>query len=200
LRSSTAPSISASVAIGGKPRSRGIPFLVTTALAIEMSFVAIGWQVYAIRGNPLDLGFVGDPEHIDTHVLDALRNTDIIPVIAPLGTDESGQTFNINADTVAGSIESRVSTTRLPTGKMKANPPSQKAKINRRLKMPETANPRPISNPGRRTVRIWPASSNRATACSRKMEANNHPRQRCPPWTGKRPKRCWTIFRKIAPS
>ncbi|MDH4141174.1 MAG: MFS transporter [Chloroflexota bacterium] len=33
--------------------------LVTTALAIEMSFVAIGWQVYAIRGNPLDLGFVG---------------------------------------------------------------------------------------------------------------------------------------------
>lgn len=32
---------------------------VATALAIEMSFVAIGWQVYAIRGNPLDLGLVG---------------------------------------------------------------------------------------------------------------------------------------------
>jgi MFS family permease len=36
-----------------------LTILVTTALAIEMSFVAIGWQVYAIRSNPLDLGLVG---------------------------------------------------------------------------------------------------------------------------------------------
>ena len=32
---------------------------VATALAIEMSFVAVGWQVYAIHGDPLDLGIVG---------------------------------------------------------------------------------------------------------------------------------------------
>jgi len=61
----------------------------------------------------VDLGFVGDPEHVDTHVLNALRNTDIIPVIAPLGTDAAGQTFNINADTVAGAIAGALNATRL---------------------------------------------------------------------------------------
>lgn len=61
----------------------------------------------------VDLGFVGDPEHIDTHVLNALRTTDIIPVIAPLGTDANGQTYNINADTVAGAIAGALKATRL---------------------------------------------------------------------------------------
>lgn len=61
----------------------------------------------------LDLGFVGDPKHIDVHVLNALRDTDIIPVIAPLGLDEDGQTFNINADTVAGAIAGAIKATRL---------------------------------------------------------------------------------------
>lgn len=61
----------------------------------------------------LDLGFVGDPKHIDVHVLNVLRETDIIPVIAPLGLDEDGQTFNINADTVAGAIAGAMKATRL---------------------------------------------------------------------------------------
>ncbi len=61
----------------------------------------------------LDLGFVGDPKEIDVHVLNVLRDTDIIPVIAPLGLDEDGQTFNINADTVAGAIAGAMKATRL---------------------------------------------------------------------------------------
>jgi acetylglutamate kinase len=61
----------------------------------------------------VDLGFVGDPEHVDTHVLNVLRDTDIIPVIAPLGTDETGQTFNINADTVAGAVAGALKATRM---------------------------------------------------------------------------------------
>lgn len=61
----------------------------------------------------LDLGFVGDPKDIDVHVLNALRDTDIIPVIAPLGMDADGQTFNINADTVAGAIAGALKATRL---------------------------------------------------------------------------------------
>jgi len=61
----------------------------------------------------VDLGFVGDPEHVDTHVLNVLRDTDIIPVIAPLGTDADGQTFNINADTVAGAVAGALKATRL---------------------------------------------------------------------------------------
>ena len=61
----------------------------------------------------VDLGFVGDPERVDPHILHALRNTDIIPVIAPVGMDASGQTFNINADTVAGAIAGALKATRM---------------------------------------------------------------------------------------
>jgi acetylglutamate kinase len=52
----------------------------------------------------LDLGFVGEPSRINTSLLEAFRNTDIIPVIAPIGVGEAGQTYNINADTAAGAI------------------------------------------------------------------------------------------------
>lgn len=61
----------------------------------------------------VDLGFVGEPERIDPHILHALRNTDIIPVIAPVGVDAAGQTFNINADTVAGAIAGALNATRM---------------------------------------------------------------------------------------
>ena len=52
----------------------------------------------------LDLGFVGEPSRINTGLLDVLRGTDVIPVIAPIGIGAEGQTFNINADTAAGAI------------------------------------------------------------------------------------------------
>lgn len=61
----------------------------------------------------LDLGFVGDPVAVNPHILDALKPTDFIPVIAPLGADENGQTYNINADTAAGAIAGSVGATRL---------------------------------------------------------------------------------------
>ena len=61
----------------------------------------------------IDLGFVGEPETIDPYILDAFQKTEIIPVIAPLGIDVSGQTFNINADTVAGAVAGGVDATRL---------------------------------------------------------------------------------------
>lgn len=54
----------------------------------------------------VDLGFVGEPTKIDPHIIQALltSETDYIPVIAPIGVSTSGQTFNINADTVAGAL------------------------------------------------------------------------------------------------
>ena len=52
----------------------------------------------------LDLGLVGEPESVDTHVLKLLIGADIIPVIAPVGVGADGQTYNINADTVSGAI------------------------------------------------------------------------------------------------
>ena len=54
----------------------------------------------------VDLGFVGEPTHIDPTLLRALisAHEDYIPVIAPIGVAEDGETFNINADTAAGAI------------------------------------------------------------------------------------------------
>jgi acetylglutamate kinase len=59
-----------------------------------------------------DLGFVGEPERIEVAVLTALRQSDIIPVIAPVGIGADGETYNINADTVAGAIAAAVTAKR----------------------------------------------------------------------------------------
>ncbi len=61
----------------------------------------------------LDLGFVGEPEHVDVRVIHALTGAGLIPVIAPVGMGEDGQTYNINADTVAGAIAGALGATRL---------------------------------------------------------------------------------------
>jgi acetylglutamate kinase len=61
----------------------------------------------------LDLGFVGEPEEINPHILRTLEESDIIPVIAPIGVGSSGETYNINADTSAGAIAAAVGATRL---------------------------------------------------------------------------------------
>lgn len=60
----------------------------------------------------LDLGFVGEPVRIDPHVLNTISESDLIPVIAPIGIDEDGTTYNINADTAAGAIASAVGAAR----------------------------------------------------------------------------------------
>ncbi len=61
----------------------------------------------------LDLGFVGEPAKINTAVLDVLRESEIIPVIAPIGIGEDGQTYNINADTAAGALASALNAHKL---------------------------------------------------------------------------------------
>ncbi len=61
----------------------------------------------------LDLGFVGEPEHVDVRVIHALTGGGLVPVIAPVGVGEDGQTYNINADTVAGAVAAALKATRL---------------------------------------------------------------------------------------
>jgi acetylglutamate kinase len=61
----------------------------------------------------LDLGFVGEPEAVDTRLLKLLMGADIVPVVAPVGADGEGQTYNINADTVAGAIAGALGAERL---------------------------------------------------------------------------------------
>ena len=52
----------------------------------------------------IDIGHVGEVESINTELLDLLTRGNFIPVIAPIGIDESGNAYNINADLVAGKL------------------------------------------------------------------------------------------------
>ena len=58
------------------------------------------------QGNEqqIDLGFVGDVVSINRDVIDLMIASNFIPVIAPLGVDDEGNTYNINADVVAGKV------------------------------------------------------------------------------------------------
>ena len=60
-----------------------------------------------------ELGFVGAPTKINKIIIDEIVNDKKIPVIAPLGLDENNQTYNINADTAAGSIAKKIEARRL---------------------------------------------------------------------------------------
>ena len=51
-----------------------------------------------------DLGFVGEPDDIDTRVLDTISKAGMIPVVAPVGVGPEGATYNVNADTFAGAL------------------------------------------------------------------------------------------------
>lgn len=54
--------------------------------------------------NGVDLGYVGEIVHIEKRLLELLSDDEYIPVIAPIGVDDEGQSYNINADTVAGEL------------------------------------------------------------------------------------------------
>jgi acetylglutamate kinase len=71
-------------------------------LAVGLSGADAGLIVAAPRD--VDLGFVGDVTGVNPSIVNRLLNEDLIPVIATIGSDASGQAYNINADTVAGSI------------------------------------------------------------------------------------------------
>ncbi|MCH7936791.1 MAG: acetylglutamate kinase [Proteobacteria bacterium] len=61
----------------------------------------------------LDLGLVGEPKEVNPHVLTLFDESDITPVIAPIGVGPGGETMNINADIVAGAIAKAVGAKRL---------------------------------------------------------------------------------------
>jgi acetylglutamate kinase len=52
----------------------------------------------------VDIGHVGEIISINTEILETMKDSDFIPIIAPIGTDDSGASYNINADSVAGAI------------------------------------------------------------------------------------------------
>ncbi len=60
-----------------------------------------------------DLGFVGEPDRINPEVLYTMMKSEIIPVVAPIGVGPRGETYNINADTVAGAVAGAIKAERL---------------------------------------------------------------------------------------
>jgi acetylglutamate kinase len=61
----------------------------------------------------IDLGFVGEPKLVDTRVIKTISDAGMIPVIAPIAVGEDGETYNINADTMAGAIAAALGAARL---------------------------------------------------------------------------------------
>jgi acetylglutamate kinase len=61
----------------------------------------------------IDLGFVGEPEKVDTMVLNQILGRELIPVLAPVATSVDGATYNVNADTFAGAIAGALKAKRL---------------------------------------------------------------------------------------
>ena len=68
--------------------------------------------IRVVRENE-ELGYVGMPTKIDLNIVNNIVETKQVPVIAPLGLDENGQTYNINADTAAGFIAKKLNARRL---------------------------------------------------------------------------------------
>ncbi len=61
----------------------------------------------------VDLGYVGEPDKVDTKVLDTVLGKELIPVLAPVATSVEGDTYNVNADTFAGAIAGALRAKRL---------------------------------------------------------------------------------------
>jgi acetylglutamate kinase len=82
---------------------------MVTARKVSRSVVDPGSNIERI----VDLGFVGEPESIDTAVLAQILGRDLIPVLAPLAISKDGVTYNVNADTFAGAIAGALKAKRL---------------------------------------------------------------------------------------
>ncbi|MDD6763806.1 MAG: acetylglutamate kinase [Clostridiales bacterium] len=80
---------------------------------IDASFIECEKQKTVADGEEVDIGYVGKIKHIKRCILDLLCNDQWIPVIAPIGVDEEGHSYNINADTVASEIAAAVQAEKL---------------------------------------------------------------------------------------
>ena len=61
----------------------------------------------------VDLGLVGEIKSINPDIIDVLTQNDYVPIISPIGVDNKGETLNLNADTVAGDIASKIDSEKL---------------------------------------------------------------------------------------
>ena len=80
---------------------------------IDASLIECEKQTTVVDGEEVDIGFVGKITKVNTEVLDHLYKDQWIPVIAPIGTDSEGNSYNVNADTVAAAVAAAVEAEKL---------------------------------------------------------------------------------------
>lgn len=80
---------------------------------IDGAFIKCKKHYVQTDNGAADIGFVGDIIEIDPHILEYISSEEYIPVIAPIGVDENGQSYNINADSVAASVAAATSAEKL---------------------------------------------------------------------------------------
>ena len=70
-------------------------------------------NVIYVQQKNKELGYVGNPTRVDVKIINNFIDENLVPVIAPMGLDEKGQAYNINADTAAGALATNVKSRRL---------------------------------------------------------------------------------------
>ncbi len=95
-------------------RVAGVPAVGLTAADSGVSTLRRAEPYTAADGTLVDLGFVGQPTGVDRPVLlDRLCEAGLVPIVASIGADRSGQLLNVNADTLAGHLAARLGAARL---------------------------------------------------------------------------------------
>ena len=79
----------------------------------DSNMVLVEKKYIEIEGEKIDIGFVGEIKEINVDIISLLEKNDTIPVISSIGVDKNGQTYNINADYVAGAIAGKLQADRL---------------------------------------------------------------------------------------
>lgn len=79
----------------------------------DCNMILVEKKFIEIDGNKTDIGFVGEVKEINVEIIELLDTNDTIPVISSIGVDKNGQTYNINADYVAGAIAGKLQADRL---------------------------------------------------------------------------------------
>lgn len=79
----------------------------------DNNMILVEKKYIELNGEKVDIGFVGEVKEINSDIIKLLEENNIIPVISTVGVDKKGQTYNINADYVAGAIAGKLKANRL---------------------------------------------------------------------------------------
>ena len=138
----------------------------------------------------VDLGFVGDPQEVNPHIVEVLSKSDLIPVIAPVGISRSGETLNINADSFASALAARMQAKRLLLLTDVAGVLDGNKKLIERLTTDESRKSRVASKSSKPASKRWSSSTAgcRIACCSNSLPSTASAPSSAAP-NAKRPRR-----------